>query len=62
MRKFLATRKASSKVGAPQLHENTPLHFRAAALPRCLGLLRRPDSHPDSDGKIETASETNRAS
>ena len=61
MRKFLATRKASSKVGAPQLHENTSLHFRAAALPRHLGLQRHANGHSDTDAKIETASETNRA-
>jgi hypothetical protein len=57
----LATRKASSKVGAPQLHENTPLHFRAAALPGCFGLLRHAFSYPEPNAKIEVASETNRA-
>ena len=62
MRKFLATRKASSKVGAPQLlHENTSLHFRAAALPGRLGLLRHAFSHSDSDAKTEIAFKTNRA-
>src|SRR5947207_12878525 len=42
-------------------HENTSLHFRAAALPRHLGLLRHAFSHSGADAKTETAFETDRA-
>src|SRR6266403_1064123 len=61
MRKFLATRKASSKVGAPQLlHEITSLHFRAAAFPGDLRLLRHAVSHSDANAKTFPAPQANR--
>jgi hypothetical protein len=63
MRKFLATRKASSKLGAPRLHEITPFHLHAAALPDRFAPSRgdpHPDPFPYSKTKTGTALETDR--
>jgi hypothetical protein len=41
-------------------HEITSLHFRAAAFPRHLGLLRHPFSHSVTDAKTSAASQAHR--
>jgi hypothetical protein len=67
MRKFLATRKASSKVAAAGTgcfrHEITLFHFRADGLPASFQRNRRALAQPKAFGETNTrsAAETNRA-